>query len=62
MRKLPVHDDHKVDCGHCYGNGCLYCSNRGWVETEEGREEREAAEDDRADAWRKERQLERNYE
>lgn len=50
---LPVHDSHKVDCGNCYGMGCIACSNRGWHETTEGREEREAEEDRRADARRK---------
>lgn len=61
MRPLPVHDAHKVDCPYCYGNGCMPCLGRGWVETAEGREEREAAEDDRADAMlhdRAERDLE----
>lgn len=53
MRKYPVADAHKVECGNCYGNGCFCCGNRGWNETEEGREEREAAEDYRADAIRK---------
>lgn len=60
MRPLPVSDRHKVDCLHCYGNGCAYCSGRGWFETAEGREEREAAEDDRADAMRDER-LNKDY-
>lgn len=49
--KLPVID--KVDCPLCYGNGCEMCHNRGWIETEAGREEREAEEDRRADAARK---------
>jgi len=57
MRPLRVQDRHKVDCSNCYGNGCAYCSGRGWHESAEGREEREAAEDDRADAERKERAL-----
>lgn len=52
-RPYPVADQHKLDCGNCYGNGCLSCNNRGWVESDEGREEREDAEDRRADAIRK---------
>lgn len=59
MRPLRVQDCHKEDCARCYGNGCASCSGRGWHETEEGRAEREAAEDDRADALREERALER---
>lgn len=59
MRPIPVRDRHKVDCPNCYGNGCAMCSHRGWFETQEGREEREDAEDDRADAVREERMLER---
>ena len=53
MRPYPVADRHKLDCGNCYGNGCASCSNRGWIESDEGREEREDAEDRRADAIRK---------
>lgn len=53
MSRLPVADRHKVDCGRCYGNGCSDCANRGWHETDEGREEREDEEDRRADARRK---------
>lgn len=45
---------HRVDCGNCYGNGCLACGNRGWVETDAGREAREEAEDRRADERRHE--------
>lgn len=56
-RRYPVADRHKIDCGYCYGNGCFVCGNRGWTESEEGRREREQAEDDRADAEREERQL-----
>lgn len=52
-RPYPVADSAKVDCGNCYGQGCGSCDGRGWVETQEGREEREAAEDARADAIRK---------
>ena len=52
-RPYPVADRHKIDCGNCYGNGCGFCSNRGWIESEEGREEREDAEERRADAIRK---------
>lgn len=51
--RLPVADEHKIDCGFCYGNGCGSCGYRGWNESEEGREEREAEEDRRADARRK---------
>lgn len=50
---LPVADQHKADCPSCYGNGCSDCHGRGWLETAEGREEREAEEDRRADARRK---------
>lgn len=50
---LPVADRHKVECGSCYGHGCSGCNNRGWTESAEGREEREAEEDARADARRK---------
>jgi hypothetical protein len=39
--------------------GCISCSGRGWHETDEGREEREQAEDDRADAELEERALRR---
>jgi hypothetical protein len=53
MRRYPVADKHKVDCGTCYGNGCSGCDNRGWIESSEGREEREDAEERRADAIRK---------
>lgn len=51
--RLPVAHRHKAECGRCYGNGCSDCGNRGWHETDEGREEREAEEDRRADAKRK---------
>lgn len=57
MRPLAVSDEHKEECSRCYGNGCASCSGRGWHESAEGREEREAAEADRADAMRKERAL-----
>lgn len=56
MSRLPVADRHKVDCGNCYGNGCGSYGNRGWVETEEGREEREEAEERRGEEMR-ERQM-----
>jgi len=59
VRRLPVKDCHKAECGSCYGMGCASCSGRGWHETQEGRIEREQAEDDRADAMREERDLER---
>lgn len=52
-RPYPVADQHKADCGNCYGNGCSSCAGRGWIETEEGRESREDAEERRADAIRK---------
>jgi hypothetical protein len=45
---------HVVDCGRCYGNGCLSCGYRGTVETDAGREAREEAEDRRADERRHE--------
>jgi hypothetical protein len=35
----------REDCGNCYGNGCGSCGNKGWIETEAGREAREAWED-----------------
>lgn len=50
---MRVPDHHKVECGNCYGHGCRCCMNRGWHESEEGRAEREDAEDRRADAIRK---------
>ena len=52
-RPYPVAESAKADCGNCYGNGCLTCGMRGWIETEEGRDSREDAEDRRADAIRK---------
>ena len=58
--RFGVSDKHKAECGFCYGMGCLSCSGRGWHETAEGQAEREAAEDDWADAQRDERALERN--
>lgn len=53
VRPYPVADCHKVDCGSCYGNGCTSCNGRGWHETSDGMEDREEAEDRRADAIRK---------
>tara|TARA_R110000772_G_scaffold89304_2_gene185123 strand:- start:13402 stop:13581 length:180 start_codon:yes stop_codon:yes gene_type:complete len=53
VRPCRVSDRHKIDCGNCYGNGCADCCHRGWFETAEGREEREEAEDYRADSIRK---------
>lgn len=53
MRRFPVADQHKVEHDACYGMGCFACGNRGWFESDEGREEREDAEDRRADAIRK---------
>ena len=52
-RPYPVAESAKADCGNCYGNGCLSCGMRGWIETEEGRDSRQDAEDRRADAIRK---------
>lgn len=52
-RPFPVRDEHKIECDRCYGNGCAGCEHRGWFESADGREEREQAEDDRADAMRK---------
>lgn len=51
--RLPVSPRHMEECGNCYGIGCSNCFNRGWSESAEGREEREAEEDRRADARRK---------
>lgn len=59
--RFRVKEEHKEDCGHCYGNGCAMCHGRGWIETQEGREERESAEEDWADAER-ERQAEERME
>lgn len=59
--RYRVRDEHKEDCGSCYGNGCAACGNRGWFETEEGRQSREQAEDDWADAERERRAEEREY-
>ena len=57
--RFRVPESARVDHSPCYGNGCPGCDGRGWVETEEGREDREAAEDEAADAARKERAIER---
>lgn len=57
MSRLPVAERHKEECGRCYGNGCSTCFNRGWHESEEGREEREEEEDRRADEARERRLL-----
>lgn len=54
---MRIRDEHKIDCPNCYGNRCAQCSYRGWFESKEGREEREAAEDDAADAARERRIL-----
>ena len=54
---MRVSDRHKVDCDNCYSQGCAYCGNRGWIETAEGREEREDAEDRAADEARERRTL-----
>jgi hypothetical protein len=35
----------KVDCGSCYGNGCVFCDYTGQFETKSGRERREEWED-----------------
>lgn len=61
-RRFQVPERHKVECDHCYGHGCSYCGRRGWHESEEGRLEREAAEDERADAELEERALRRMEE
>lgn len=53
MRPLPVAASSKIEHDACYGQGCFACENRGWFESTEGREEREAEEDRRADARRK---------
>lgn len=46
----PSRADHST----CYGQGCVGCGMRGWVETDAGREAREEAEDRRADEGRHE--------
>lgn len=49
--------EHRADCAYCYSNGCAACDYRGWVETTEGREAREEAEDRKADEARERRML-----
>lgn len=48
----------RVDCPSCYGNGCLACDGRGWVESAEDREQREIDDGDQADRERDRRLVE----
>ena len=48
-----IPDQYREEHSACYGVGCFACSNRGWFESEEGRESREDYEGRKADAQRK---------
>ena len=47
------------DCPRCYGHGCSDCEHRGWIETLRGRQQREEAEEWRAEQRRDDRMRER---
>jgi hypothetical protein len=53
---MRIPEQHRAECGSCYGNGCFVCGNRGWSESDEGREAREYAEERR---WEEQRDLRR---